>query len=159
MARRKKIYRKNLSVDPIYKSQLISHLINRVMISGKKTIAQAQVYQTMDELKKKTDKNPLEVFNKALDNIKPMMEVRPRRVGGAAYQIPMSVRGERRESLAIRWLINSAKKRSNKEFHNFWQKLAAEIIDASNNQGGAIKKRDEIHRMAEANKAFAHFRW
>lgn len=148
-----------LSPDPIYNSQLITRLINRVMRSGKKTVAQKQVYQAFDLVKEKTKKEPLEIFTQALENIKPSMEVRPRRVGGAAYQVPMPVRGDRRETLAIRWLIQAAQARPNKEYHRFFQKLAAEILDAVKREGGAVKKKENIHRMAEANRAFSHFRW
>lgn len=148
--------------DAIYKSRLVSHLINHLMISGKKNIAQKHVYQALDFLaKEKTEEkiSALDILNTALENIKPSVEVRSRRIGGAAYQVPTPVRTERRESLALRWLIQAARARSNKEYHHFWQKLAAEILDAYNNTGAAIKKKQDIHKMAEANKAFAHFRW
>lgn len=145
--------------DPIYQSRLVTRLINQVMKDGKKTVAQKQVYQAFDLISQKTKKSSLEVFTQALENIKPSMEVRPRRVGGAAYQVPMLVRGDRRESLAIRWLIQYARQRPSSEYHNFYEKLAAEILDAQQNQGGAVRKKQDVHRMAEANKAFAHFRW
>ena len=145
--------------DPIYQSRLVTHLINRVMRDGKKSAAQKQVYQAFDLIKEKTKKEPLEVFQEALENIKPVMEVRPRRVGGAAYQVPAPVRGERKEALAIRWLIQAARMRTNKEYHHFSEKLCAEVLDAQQKLGEAIKKRENVHRMAEANKAFAHFRW
>lgn len=148
-----------LPPDPIYQSRLVSRLINRIIRDGKKSVAQKQVYQTFDLISQKTKKNPLEVFIQGLENIKPTMEVRPRRVGGAAYQIPMPVRGDRKESLAIRWLIQYARQRPNSEYPHFYEKLAAEILDAQQNQGGAVKKRQDVHRMAEANRAFAHFRW
>jgi small subunit ribosomal protein S7 len=154
-----------VSPDPIYQSRLVARLINRLMISGKKTTAQKQVYKALETLAEEKSKdnsekkNPLEILSKSLDNLKPVMEVRPRRIGGAAYQVPMPVRADRREALAIRWLIQAAKKRPNKEYHQFWQKLAAEIQDAYNNTGLAIKKKQDIHKMAEANKAFSHFRW
>jgi len=128
------------------------------MRSGKKTAAQKQVYGAFALLKGK-GQDPLAVFNQAIENIKPAIEVRPRRVGGAAYQVPMPVRAERRETLAIRWLLKAANARPNKEYHSFAQKLAAEITDAAQNTGGAIKKKLDIQRMAEANRAFAHFRW
>jgi len=153
------IKKRKISPDPIYRSPLVTQLVNRIMKSGKKTVAQDQVYATFDLLKEKTKEDPLKVFSQALENIKPNTEVRPRRIGGAAYQVPMPVRTDRRESLAIRWLIQAARARSNKDFHHFSEKLAAEILDALNNQGGAIKKKIDMHRMAEANKAFAHFRW
>ena len=140
--------------DPLYQSHLVTRLINRVMLSGKKTVAQKQVYKALETLT-----NPLEILSTALENLKPVMEVRPRRIGGAAYQVPTPVRADRREALAIRWLIQAAQKRPNKEYGEFWQKLAAEIQDAYNNTGAAIKKKQDVYKMAEANKAFAHFRW
>lgn len=143
-----------IAPDPLYQSHLVTRLINRVMLSGKKTIAQKQVYKALETLT-----NPLEILSTALENLKPVMEVRSRRIGGAAYQVPAPVRADRREALAIRWLIQAAHKRPNKEYREFWQKLAAEIQDAYNNTGAAIKKKQDIHKMAEANKAFAHFRW
>lgn len=148
-----------LSPDPIYNSRLITRFINRVMMDGKKSIAQKLVYSAMEEIEKQTGKNPVSVFELALSNVSPRMEVRPRRVGGASYQVPVEVRGDRREALAIRWLISAATARSSKEYKSFNKKLAAELLDAANSQGGAVKKRDDILRMAEANKAFAHFRW
>lgn len=153
------VRKKELPLDPIYQNLLVTKLVNRIMRDGKKTAAEKQVYQALDLIAKKTKQEPLGVFIQALENIKPAMEVRPRRVGGAAYQVPMPVRGDRRESLAIRWLIQAARTRPNKEFHHFSQKLTAEILDAQQNLGGAIKKKQDMHRMAEANKAFAHFRW
>lgn len=129
------------------------------MHSGKKGAAQKQVYQALELLKEKLKQDPLLIFNKAIENVKPQMEVRSRRVGGAAYQVPTPVRAERRESLAIRWLIEAALNRPSREFHTFAEKLATELTDAFNNTGGAIKKKEDTHKMAEANKAFAHFRW
>lgn len=129
------------------------------MRDGKKTVAQKQIYNALDQIKKQTEQPPLKVLRQALDNIKPQMEVRARRVGGAAYQVPRPVRGPRRESLAIRWLIQFANKRPNKEYHTYAEKLAAEIIDASKKQGLAMQKKTMTQRMADANKAFAHFRW
>ncbi len=151
--------KRDLTPDPIYNSRLVTRFINRVMKDGKKTVAQRLVYKALEEIEKQTGKNPVSTFEAALTNVSPRMEVRPRRVGGASYQVPVEVRGDRREALAIRWIITAATNRSNKEFKTFNQKLAAELLDASNNQGGAIKKRDDILRMAEANRAFAHFRW
>lgn len=148
-----------LTPDAVYNSRLVTRLINRVMKDGKKSVAINQVYKAFDLIGKKTKKEPLEVFKVALENIKPAMEVRSRRVGGAAYQVPAPVRGDRRESLAIRWIITTSRAKPNKDFHNFYEKLAAEIIDASQNQGEAIKKKENMHKMADANKAFAHFRW
>jgi len=159
MPRKGPIKKRTLPPDAIYQSRLVTRLINRVMKDGKKTIAQKQVYKAFELIKEKTQKKPLEIFTKALENVKPTMEVRPRRVGGAAYQVPMPVRGDRKESLAIRWLVLYARQRPNSEYHHFYEKLAAEILDAAQNQGGAVKKKEEVHRMAEANKAFAHFRW
>ena len=162
MPRAGKVKKRTIFPDSLYQSRLITRLVNRVMKDGKKTIAQKQIYKALESLTKQEahqGKSPLEILNMALENIKPVMEVRPRRIGGAAYQIPMPVRPDRREALAIRWLIQAARARSSKEYHEFWQKLAAEILDAFNNNGAAIKKKQDIHRMAEANKAFAHFRW
>lgn len=159
MPRRGPVSKRKINEDPIYKSRLVSKLINRVMKDGKKTVAQKQVYKAFKIIKEKTNLDPLIVFNKALENVKPTMEVRPRRIGGAAYQVPMPVKGERRDSLAIRWLVLAARSRPNREYHTFAEKLAAELIDAFNNTGGAVKKKEDTHKMAEANKAFAHFRW
>ncbi len=159
MARRGQAKKRKVQPDPIYKSIVVTKLMNRSMKDGKKSVVQKQVYKAFEIIKEKTKEDPLEVFSKAIDSIKPNMEVRPRRVGGAAYQVPMPVRGPRKESLAIRWLILAARARSNSDFHTYGEKLAAEIIDAANGEGGAIKKRTEMERMAEANRAFAHFRW
>jgi len=128
------------------------------MRDGKKSVAQKEIYKAFDLIKEKGE-DPIKVFSKAMENIKPSMEVRPRRVGGAAYQVPMAVRGPRKESLAIRWLIFATRARSNSEFHTFAEKLTAEIMDAAEGIGGAVKKRQEMERVAEANRAFAHFRW
>lgn len=159
MPRRKKNLFRQIDTDPLYKSKVVTKLVNRVMRGGKKSVAQNQVYKAFDLIKEKTGEEPLKVFSKGLENIKPAMEVRARRVGGAAYQVPSPVKGTRRESLAIRWLIASATKRSNSEYHSFGEKLAAEIIDATKMEGGAVKKKTDVERMAEANRAFAHFRW
>jgi len=146
--------------DSLYGNRLITKLINRVMRDGKKAMAQKQVYQAFDLLKEKAKNEEVaEVFRQALENIKPNMEVRSRRVGGAAYQVPTPVKGERRETLAIRWLINSARARANSQYHSFAEKLAAELWDAFHNEGEAIRKKETTHKMADANKAFAHFRW
>lgn len=157
--RGKRAPKKILEPDPLYNSRLVTRLVNRVMKDGKKTTAQAVVYKAMDQIEKQSGKSALSVVEGAIANISPRMEVRPRRIGGASYQVPVEVRGDRREALAIRWLIGAATNRSNKEFHGFDKKLAAEFMDASNNAGGAVKKRDDTLRMAEANKAFAHFKW
>ncbi len=145
--------------DPVYHDLMVTKLINRVMQSGKKTVAQKEVYSALDLLKTQTGQDPLTVFHQALENIKPQMEVRSRRIGGAAYQVPSPVRGPRRDSLGIRWLITFANARDSSQYHTFAQKLVAELTDALNNAGGAVKKKLDTHRMAEANKAFAHFRW
>jgi len=129
------------------------------MISGKKSIATKLVYSALETIKEQSKQSPVAVFEKAISNAAPKMEVRPRRVGGASYQVPVEVRGDRKEALAIRWLLSGARARSNKEFHTFDKKLAAELLDAAKGQGEAIKRRDTIHRMAEANRAFAHFKW
>lgn len=150
--------KRRIEADPIYGSVLLSKFINNVMQDGKKTTAQRVVYKAMDILKEK-GKDPLPTFEKALDTIAPKQEVRAKRVGGAAYQVPMEVRGPRKISLSIRWLLEAAKKRSNSEYRSFAEKLAQEMMDALENQGEAIKKRDTVQRMAEANKAFAHFRF
>lgn len=152
------VTKRKLEPDPIYNSRLLTRFINRVMRDGKKTVAQRIVYNALDSIEK-SGKNPLQVFETAIANISPRMEVRPRRVGGASYQVPVEVRGDRREALAIRWLIGAAKSRPNKEFHTFSQKLAREFLDASESKGTAMKKKDDTQRMADANRAFAHFRW
>ena len=156
--RSKKTYTKVLLPDPIFGNRLVTRFINRVMIDGKKTIAEGLVYNAFDIIKEKGE-DPIKVFELALSNVGPKIEVRSRRVGGASYQVPTEVRGDRRMSLAIRWIVDFAKKRSNKEFHTFGEKLAVELLDASKNTGEAIKKRDTVLRMADANKAFAHFKW
>lgn len=145
--------------DPFYGNILVTKLINRSMIDGKKSVARHEVYEAFDIIKEKAGDDPLKVFNQAIENIKPTMEVRPRRIGGAAYQVPQVVRGVRRESLAIRWLVIAANSRSNSEFHTYSAKLSAEIMDAAKGEGLAVKKRTDMERVAEANKAFAHFRW
>jgi len=159
MARRGQARVRDVSPDPIYGSKVITKLINRSMFDGKKSVAQKEIYGAFEIIKEKTGEEPEKVFNQALENIKPTMEVRPRRVGGAAYQVPISVRGPRRESLGIRWLIASTRARSNSDFHSYAEKLAAEIMDAAKGEGGAVKKRQEVERVAEANRAFSHFRW
>lgn len=158
--RSKKAPRRLLQPDPVYGSQLVAKFINRLMYDGKKSIAQRLFYKALDNIKEQAkEEDPLLVFEKALKNISPKMEVRPRRVGGASYQVPIEVRGDRKETLAIRWIIAAARARGNSQFHSFDKKLAAELLDAANNAGGATKKRDDIQKMAVANRAFAHFRW
>ncbi len=159
MARRGPARKRKIEVDAIYESGVIAKLINRSMYDGKRSVAEKQVYSALKLVAEKTGKDSLEIFEKAINSIKPEMEVRPRRVGGAAYQVPMQVRGDRKESLAIRWLVNAARARSNSEFHTFGEKLAAELIDASNGEGGAVKKRIDMEKVAESNKAFSHFKW
>lgn len=159
MPRSGKITKRVVAPDPIYNSRLVSRFINRVMISGKKTVAQNLIYHAMEEIEKTAVKNPLSVFEAAISNAMPRMEVRPRRIGGASYQIPVEVRGDRKEALAIRWIIEAARSRSNKEYHTFDKKLAAEFLDASEGKGAAIKKKEDTLRVAEANRAFSHFKW
>ncbi|OGY28485.1 MAG: 30S ribosomal protein S7 [Candidatus Woykebacteria bacterium RIFCSPHIGHO2_01_FULL_43_29] len=159
MARGRVITKKVLDPDPIYDSRLVTRFINRIMKDGKKSVAQKVMYSALEKVATKTGKNALDIFEVAMKNTQPRMEVRPRRVGGASYQVPMEVRGDRKEALAIRWVIIAADARSSRDFRTMADKLAAEIIDASNNTGAAIKKKDDTHRMAEANKAFSHFRW
>ena len=145
--------------DERYKSTRIAKLINRIMYDGKKSVAQRQVYTALDLLEKKMDRKATDIFDEVIDRIQPQMEVRSRRVGGAAYQVPMPVKGRRGISLAIRWLVDAARSRSNASYHSFSEKLVAEMEAALNNEGGAIDKRNNAHRMADANRAFAHFRW
>lgn len=146
--------------DPIYNSRTLAKFINKVMWDGKKSVAQGLVYKALEIIEKQSGKSPITVFDLALANVAPRMEVRPRRVGGASYQVPTEVRGDRKEALAVRWIIEAARKRSNKEFKDgFAAKLAQELMDAANSQGAAIKKKEDTLRMAEANKAFSHFRW
>jgi len=142
--------------DPIYNNKVVTKLINKVMFDGKKGVAQGIVYDAFNIVHEKTSKDALEVFQEALNNIMPVLEVKARRVGGATYQVPMEVRPDRRQSLGIRWLVEYSRKRNERTMA---EKLAAEIIDATNNVGGAIKKKEETHKMAEANRAFAHYRW
>ncbi|MEJ5252446.1 MAG: 30S ribosomal protein S7 [Chthonomonadetes bacterium] len=148
--------RRVIPPDPVYNDVLVQRFINRLMMCGKKSVAEKIFYRAMEIVGERTKRNPLEVFHQALKNVMPVLEVRPRRVGGATYQVPMEVRPERRVSLGIRWLVTSARKRGGR---TMVEKLAAEIMDAANNQGAAVKKREDTHRMAEANKAFAHYRW
>lgn len=147
-----------LIADPIYNNRLLTRFINQVMRSGKKHAAERVVYKAFDVIKGKGE-DPIKVFEAAITNVGPKMEVRPRRVGGASYQVPMEVRGDRRQSLAFRWLVMFARKRSSKEHKTYASKLSAELLDAAKGVGEAIKRRDTIQRMAEANRAFAHFKW
>lgn len=159
MPRSGTIKKRKVAKDPVYQDEVITSFVNRMMRSGKKSPAQTQIYKAMDLIKEKLNQDPLLVFHQALENVKPQMEVRSRRIGGASYQVPTPVRGDRRQSLAIRWIIESARKRPSKEFHTFAEKLTVELIDAFNNTGSAIKKKEDTHRMADANKAFSHFKW
>jgi small subunit ribosomal protein S7 len=156
--RGKRAEKRKLEPDPLYNSRLVTRLINRLMKEGKRAVAEKIVYGAFEKIKT-VDKNPLEVLETAVKNVGPRMEVRPRRVGGASYQVPTEVKGDRRESLALRWIVSFAKQRPHSEYKTMIDKLTAELLDAANNTGGAIKKRDDVHRMAEANKAFSHFRW
>jgi small subunit ribosomal protein S7 len=142
--------------DPIYGSALITRFINCMMMMGKKSVSERNFYGALDTIRERTKEDPVKIFKKALDSVKPVLEVKSRRVGGATYQVPIEVPQDRRTSLAIRWLITNARNRSERTMRD---KLAGEILDAFNNRGGAIKKREDTHRMAEANKAFAHYRW
>jgi len=142
--------------DPVYNSKLVTRFINKIMMKGKKGVAEGIVYDAFDIIRSKTGKDPLDVFETALKNVMPVLEVRARRVGGANYQVPVEVRSDRRLSLGIRWLVNYSRARGEKTMH---ERLAAELMDAANNTGSSVKKREDTHKMAEANKAFAHYRW
>lgn len=156
MPRRGAVAVRDVLPDPIYNSKTVTRLVNNIMLDGKKGVAQQIVYGAFDIVKAKTDKNPLEVFEKALENIMPSLEVKARRVGGATYQVPLEVRPVRRQTLGMRWLVSYARKRSER---TMGERLAGELLDAYNNSGSAVKKREDTHKMAEANQAFAHFRW
>ena len=156
MVRQKKIKKRIIEPDIIYNNVIVAKLINYIMRKGKKTIARKIVYGAFDIMKEKTKKEPVETFEKAIENVSPLLEVRPRRVGGATYQIPREVRGDRRLTLALRWIIRAAKQKKGKAMK---EKLAEELLNAANNTGWAVKRKEDAHRMAEANRAFAHFRW
>ena len=156
MPRRGQIAKRDVLPDPLYNSKLVTRLINSVMYDGKKGVAQKIVYDAFDIVKEKTGKEPLEVFEAAMENVMPLLEVKARRVGGATYQVPMEVRPARRQTLALRWLTTYSRARGERTMA---ERLAAEIMDAANNTGASVKKREDMHKMAEANKAFAHFRW
>ncbi len=156
MPRRGNIAKRDVLADPVYNSKLVTKLINSIMLDGKKGVAQKIVYDAFDIIAAKTGKEPLEVFEAAMENIMPLLEVKARRVGGATYQVPMEVRPERRQTLGLRWLTTYSRNRNEKTMR---ERLAAEIIDATNGAGGAFKKREDTHKMAEANKAFAHYRY
>ena len=156
MSRKKSSSKKNISLDAKYKSPIIPKLINSLMYDGKKTIAEKIVYDAIDKIKSKSKDEPITIFNQAITNIKPTVEVRSRRVGGATYQVPVEVKSKRSQALAIRWLIDASRKRKDKKMSD---KIFNEIYDAYQNRGSAIKKKEDTHKMAESNKAFAHFRW
>jgi len=156
MPRKGFIERREVESDPVYGNPLVQKFVNCVMLTGKRSVAQGIVYDAFDLIKQRANDEPLKIFKKAVDNVKPALEVKTRRVGGANYQVPVEVNRNRQTSLSLRWIIGYARERGEK---SMVEKLAAEVLDAANNRGGAIKKRDDTHRMAEANKAFAHYRW
>lgn len=159
MARSGKKYQKRkIEADPVYGNKMLARFINKIIKSGKKSTARTQVYGALEKLKSQ-GQDPIKLFENAISTVGPKMEVRPRRVGGASYQVPVEVRGERRISLAISWITEAASKRSSKQYKSFADKLAAELTDILQNQGDAVRKRDAVHRVADANRAFAHFRW
>ena len=154
--RKRRAVKRDVLADPIYNSKLVTKLINQIMLDGKKGTAQKILYEAFDMIKEKTGKEPMEVFEKAMENIKPALEVKSRRVGGANYQVPIEVKAARSQALSLRWLVQYARLRGG---HTMSENLANEIMDAADNTGAAVKKREDTHRMAEANKAFAHYRW
>jgi small subunit ribosomal protein S7 len=156
MPRRARVVRREVPPDARFGSKSLARFINKMMLNGKKSLAERIVYTALDRIERQTSRNPIDVFDQALRNATPLLEVKPRRVGGATYQVPVEIRGERRNSLAMRWLINAARTRGGKSMS---EKLAGELLDAFNNTGATIKRREDVHRMAEANKAFAHYRW
>jgi small subunit ribosomal protein S7 len=156
MSRRKGSYKREVIPDPIYKDVVVAKFVNKMMFSGKKSTAQSLLYGALDELKGKAPEEPMAIFKKAIENVKPSIEVRSRRVGGATYQVPVDVRPSRRLALAMKWIVENSRARGEKDFA---KRLAGEIIDAFNNRGNAVKKKDDVHRMAEANKAFSHYNW
>ena len=156
MPRRGNVPKRDVLPDPIYGSKVVTKLVNQIMVDGKKGIAQSIVYDAFDKMKEKTGQDAMEIFNQAMNNVMPVLEVKARRVGGSNYQVPIEIRPERRQTLAIRWIVINARKRSEREMAD---KLANELLDAMTNTGGSVKKKEDTHRMAEANKAFAHYRW
>lgn len=154
--RKRRAVKRDVLPDPIYKSKVVTKLINRIMLDGKKGVAEKILYEAFEQVKTKTGQDPVSVFEKALENIKPQLEVKSKRVGGSNYQVPVEVSETRSQTLGLRWLVNYARLRGG---HTMAENLADEIIDASNGTGNAVKKREDTHRMAEANKAFAHYRW
>lgn len=156
MPRKGKPPKRKMKIDPVYKSRVVSQLINKVLTDGKKSIAENIVYKSLRILGERTKENPLEILDKCLDNVRPVLEVKPRRVGGATYQVPVEVSAGRANTLAIRWVVNFASRRKEKTMA---ARLSAEILDGASNTGSSIKKKEDLHKMAEANKAFAHYRW
>ena len=156
MPRRGNVPKRDVLPDPIYGSKVVTKLVNQIMLDGKKGIAQGIVYDAFNKMQEKTGQDAMEVFNQAMANVMPVLEVKARRVGGSNYQVPIEIRPERRQTLAIRWLVINARKRNDREMS---MRLANELLDAYNNTGGAVKKKEDTHRMAEANKAFAHYRY
>lgn len=156
MPRRREVPKRLITPDPVYRDKLVAKFMNAIMLSGKKSTAEGILYGAFEIINERFKEDPLEVFRKALDNVKPKLEVKSRRVGGANYQVPVEVRPERRVALAMRWLVSYSRERGEKTMR---ERLAAEFVDASQNRGGAVKKKDDTHRMADANKAFAHYRW
>ena len=156
MPRKGYIAKRDVLPDPIYNDKIVTKLINNIMLSGKKGTAQKICYGAFDIIKEKTGKDPLEVFEQALNNVMPVLEVKARRVGGATYQVPIEVRPERRQALGLRWIVNYSRQRNERTMK---ERLAGELLDATNNLGGSFKKKEDMHKMAEANKAFAHYRW
>ncbi len=156
MPRRGNVPKREVLPDPLYNSVLVTKLVNSIMLDGKKGVAQKVVYGAFDIIKEQTEKDPLEVFTEAMENIMPSLETKSRRVGGSTYQVPMEVRPARRQTLGLRWLTTYSRKRSEKTMK---ERLAGELMDAANNTGAAVKKREDVHKMAESNKAFAHYRW
>ena len=156
MSRKRKAIKREIKEDPVYKDERVTKFINHIMWDGKKSVARQVFYDAMDIVKEKTKKDSLEVFNQAMENVMPILEVKSRRVGGASYQVPIEVSPERRVTLAMRWIINYSRSKTGKPFS---EKLATELIDASQGMGSSVKKKEDTHKMAEANKAFAHYRW
>ena len=156
MSRRRRPEKREILPDPVYKDQILSKFMNNLMLDGKKSVAESIVYGALDTMQTRAKADPIQLFHDALNNVKPQIEVRSRRVGGATYQVPVEVRPERSQALAIRWLITAARARSE---HTMAGRLSGELMDAANNRGNAVKKREDTHRMAEANRAFSHYRW
>mgnify|MGYP005736912419 CR=1 FL=1 len=156
MSRRRKAQVRNILPDPVHNSTVLTKFTNAIMLDGRKTVAEAIITKSFTNIQNKTGESPMSVFNKAIENVRPLVEVRSRRVGGATYQVPVEVKGNRSQALAIRWLVNAIRNRKEK---SLMEKISTELMDAAGNKGSAIKKREDTHKMAEANKAFAHFRW